>query len=77
MSKPENFFEDLDSMTGIDIQTLVSCRLEDMAEQVELLYSQGKYTDAEIVRTEGLEIASAYDDGLLFMYLPDFTSPGR
>ena len=77
MSKPENFFEDLDSMTGIDIQTLVSCRLEDMAEQVQLLYGQGKYTDAEIVRTEGLEIASAYDDGLLFMYLPDFTSPGR
>ena len=48
-----------------------------MAEQVQLLYTQGKYTDAEILRAEGLEIASAYDDGLSFMYLPDFTSPGR
>ena len=77
MAKSNNFFEDLDSVSGIDIQTLVSCRLEDMADQVQLLYGQGKYTDAEILRAEGLEIASTYDDGLSFMYLPDFTSPGR
>lgn len=59
--------------TTIDIQALIASRLEDFANQVEYLYEQGLIEDAEFLRAEGLNLASAHDDGALFMYLPDYT----
>ena len=60
--------------TNIDIQSLTASRLEDFANQVEYLYEQGRFEDAEFLRAEGFHLASAYDEGALFMYLPDFTN---
>ena len=59
--------------TTIDIQTLIASRLEDFANQVEYLYEQGRIEDAEFLREEGLRLAESYDEGTLFMYLPDYT----
>lgn len=55
------------------IQHLITGRLEDLACQVEELFRQGLHEDAEMLRDEGLALATAYDEGDLFMYLPDFT----
>ena len=52
---------------------LATTRLEDLANQVELLTRQGNFEDARLLRDEGLELAAACDDGTDFMYLPDFT----
>jgi hypothetical protein len=66
-----NEFEEL---TGVDIQTLVASRLEDMADRVEYHYSRGDLTTAEFLRKEGLELASAYDFGVPFFYVYDLTA---
>jgi hypothetical protein len=52
-----------------DLQLLIATRLEDMAAQVELLYSQGNYAEAELLRKEGLMIAEAYDNEENFFFL--------
>jgi hypothetical protein len=52
-----------------DLQLLIATRLEDMAAQVELLYSQGNYAEAELLREEGLMIAEAYDNEENFFFL--------
>jgi hypothetical protein len=52
-----------------DLQLLIASRLEDMANQVELLYSQGNYAEAELLRKEGLMIAEAYDREETFFFL--------
>jgi hypothetical protein len=68
------FDEDANNMIGIDLQTLVASRLEDLADQVEVLYLQGNLAEAELLRDEGLMLASSYDNEITFMYLPDFTA---
>jgi len=68
------FLHEHSNMQGIDIQTLVASRLEDMAEQVETLYHQGNYAEAELLREEGLQLAECYDNGVTFMFLPDYTA---
>ena len=68
------FDEDANNMIGIDLQTLVSSRLEDLAGQVEVLYRQGNFAEAELLRDEGMLLAESYDNENLFMYLPDFTA---
>jgi hypothetical protein len=60
-------------MQGIEIQTLIASRLEDMADQVELLYSQGNYEDAKLLRQQGLELAEAYDNEETFLFIADLT----
>ena len=60
-------------MQGIDIQTLVAQRLEDMAEQVEQLYIAGMIEEATLLRNEGLELAEAYDEGYTFLFIIDLT----
>lgn len=67
------FLEDEADMNGIDIQTLIASRLEDMADQVHLLYTQGNAYDAELLRQEGLELAEAYDNGLSFFFVNDLS----
>ncbi len=60
-------------MQGIDIQTLVAQRLEDMAEQVEQLYIAGMIEEATLLRNEGLELAEAYDNEETFLFINDLT----
>jgi hypothetical protein len=52
-----------------DLQLLIATRLEDMATQVEALYEQGNYAEAELLREEGLMIAEAYDNEENFFFL--------
>ena len=68
------FDEDANNMIGIDLQALVASRLEDLADQVEVLYRQGNLVEAELLRDEGLMLAESYDNETTFMYLPDFTA---
>jgi len=61
------------NMQGIAIQTLVANRLEDMADQVAYLYTQGLPKEAEILRQEGLMLAEAYDNEATFLFINDLT----
>ena len=76
MENPQTFFTDdeFQELTGVDIQSLVASRLEDMADRVEHHYSAGNLDTAEFLRQEGLELASAYDLGVPFFYVNDLTS---
>jgi hypothetical protein len=67
------FDEDSANMDGIDLQTLIASRLEDMADQVHLLFTQGMIEEAQLLRNEGLELAEAYDLGTTFMFINDLT----
>ena len=61
-------------MNASTLQTLIADRLEVMAAQVELLYAEGNFAEAELLRDEGLAMAEAYDNEELFMYIPDMTN---
>jgi hypothetical protein len=65
--------EEIEEMHSVDIQTLVTSYLEDMAEQVQFLYARGDYRHAELLRQEGLEMAEAYDNNCIFMFINDLT----
>jgi hypothetical protein len=58
-------------MRGIELETLVASRLEDMADQVDLLCKQGNFAEAELLRDEGLELAAACDSGTVFVFVHD------
>jgi hypothetical protein len=75
MNNNQSFFSDdeFQELTGVDIQSLVASRLEDMADRVEYHCSTGDLDTARLLRQEGLELASAYDFGVPFFYLNDFT----
>ena len=68
------FYHEHEHMQDIDIQTLIATRLEDVADQVSVLYRQGDYAEAELLREEGLQLAECYDNGVTFMFLPDYTA---
>jgi hypothetical protein len=76
MNNNQSFFTDdeFQELTGVDIQSLVASRLEDMADRVEHHYSAGNLDTARLLRQEGLELASAYDFGVPFFYLNDLTT---
>lgn len=65
------FIEEFENMRGIELQTLVASRLEDMADQVEFLNKQGKHAEAELLRSEGLYLAYACDAGFTFLFIND------
>jgi hypothetical protein len=67
------FYEDPQDMSGTDLQALIASRLEDMADQVSLLFAQGLLEEAELLRTEGLALAEAFDDGTTFLFINDLT----
>lgn len=67
------FYEDPQDMSGTDLQALIAARLEDMADQVSQLFSQGLIEEAELLRNEGLEMAEAFDDGVTFLFINDLT----
>jgi hypothetical protein len=76
MNNNQSFFTDdeFQELTGVDIQSLVASRLEDMADRVEYHHSVGNYGTAEFLRQEGLELAGAYDFGTSFLYINDLTT---
>ena len=61
-------------MQGVDFQTLVSSRLEDLADQVAFLHESGNFADAELLRAEGLMLAESYDNESTFLYINDLTA---
>ena len=73
MTQSDFPLEEIEEMHSVDIQGLVSTRLEDMAQQVEFLYDKGDYRNAELLRQEGLEIAEAYDSNSTFLFINDLT----
>jgi hypothetical protein len=76
MENNQTFFTDdeFQELTGVDIQSLVASRLEDMADRVEYHCSTGDLDTARLLRQEGLELASAYDFGTSFLYINDLTT---
>lgn len=54
-----------------DIDILIASRLEDIAERVWELHAAGNLRDAELLRDEGLLLASSYDEGSTFLYISD------
>lgn len=67
------FYYEHENMQGIDIQTLIANRLEDMADQVQSLYANGQIEEARVLRNEGLALAEAYDNGDNFLFINDLT----
>ena len=68
------FINDYTDMQGVDFQTLVSSRLEDLADQVAFLHEAGNFADAKLLRDEGLMLAEAYDNESTFLYINDLTA---
>jgi len=54
-----------------NIQSLITNRLEDLVNQIEYLYEEGRDYEADLLRVEGLELAQAYDDEYAFLYIRD------
>jgi hypothetical protein len=73
-SEHDFFTNDYNDMQGVDIQTLVASRLEDLADQVAYLHEQGLTKDAEMLREEGLLLAEAYDNEATFLFINDLTA---
>ena len=61
-------------MNSNDLQTLIDCRLEDMTAQVERLYADGDFAEAELLRDEGLVLAKSFDNEDTFIFLNDLTA---
>lgn len=58
-------------MDSEQLQTLIASRLEDMADQVEQLYVAGLIEEAKLLRREGLDLASSFDNEENFFYVND------
>ena len=57
-----------------NIETVAMARFEDMAEQLRVLYSEGRIEEAQLLKQEGFDLASALDDGTPFLYISDLSS---
>jgi hypothetical protein len=56
-------------MTTQTLHNLVADRLEHLADRVEVLTLQGDYASADLLRNEGLSLASAFDREDTFLVL--------
>lgn len=61
-------------MNNDQLQLLIAQRLEDMADQVQVLFDEGNFAEAELLRTEGLDLAAAYDNEENFFFLGSITT---
>jgi hypothetical protein len=68
------FTNDYNDMQGVDFQTLVSSRLEDLSDQVAFLFEAGNFADAKLLRDEGLMLAESFDNESTFLYINDLTA---
>jgi len=66
-------FEKLEEFNTLDIDTLVSSRLDDLAEQIYILHTEGRHYEAQLLKEEGLSIAEAMDEGLRFLFINDLS----
>ena len=75
MNNKTNFFinNEIEDMGGVDIESLVASRLEDLAERVAFHAFRGEWNTVELLKAEGLELAEAYDEGFNFFYVNDLT----
>ena len=76
MNNKNNFFtnNEIEDMGGVDIETLVASRLEDLADRVAFHAFRGEWDTVELLKAEGLELAEAYDEGFSFFYVNDLTN---
>jgi hypothetical protein len=76
MNNKTNFFtnNEIEDMGGVDIESLVASRLEDLAERVAFHAFRGEWDTVELLKAEGLELAEAYDEGFNFFYVNDLTN---
>jgi hypothetical protein len=58
-------------MNPKQLQTVIASRLEDMADQCQVLFDQGNFAEAELIREEGLVLAKSFDDEEEFFYVGD------
>ena len=74
MSRFTNFeFDELAEFNTPDIDTLVSSRLYDLAQQIYILHTEGRHYEAQLLKKEGLSIAEAMDEGLKFLFINDLS----
>ena len=59
-------------MNPKQLQTVIASRLEDMADHCQVLFDQGNFAEAELIKEEGLALATAYDNEENFFFAPDF-----
>ena len=73
MDTSQTFFTDdeFQEMTGVDIDSLVHSRLNDLADQVAHLQVEGYADLASLLHAEGMQLAAAADNGDTFIYLSD------
>ena len=57
-----------------DLEAVAMAKFDDMAEQLRVLYSEGRLEEAELLKQEGFDLAAALDDGTQFLSLSDFSS---
>ena len=65
--------DEFQAMTGIDIESLVSTRLEDLADQIAFHAFNDDWASVELLKAEGSELAEAYDAGYNFFFVHDLT----
>ncbi len=58
-------------MNSEQLQTLIASRLEDMADQCQVLFDEGNFAEAELLREEGLALAQSFDNEEDFLYVND------
>jgi hypothetical protein len=58
-------------MNSKKLQAVIASRLEDLADQCQILFDQGNFAEAELLREEGLALAKSYDDDEEFFYVGD------
>jgi hypothetical protein len=58
-------------MNSEQLQTLIASRLEDMADQCQVLFDGGNFAEAELLREEGLALAQSFDNEEDFLYIND------
>jgi hypothetical protein len=58
-------------MNSEQLQTLIASRLEDMADQCQVLFDEGNFAEAELLREEGLALAQSFDNEEDFFYIGD------
>ena len=57
-----------------NLDALAIAKFQDMADQLEYLYSQGKVEEAQLLNQEGFDLAAELDSGSTFVYLNDLSS---
>ena len=58
-------------MKRVNLELIVACRLEDMADRMEFHLLRGNHVEANLIQKEGLELARAYDDDQSFLFIND------